>query len=229
MTIYSPYRIQAGVGLANAGTFGGNTLSLNHWNGPDGQTTFDDGITGVTWSRTGTSQIDTAQSQFGGASLLLPPGSTVLTNLTFSGFSESANWTFEGWVRKTGSAIPIATMVFSADFICEVTLISGAATAIYFNPAGSSFLTQTSNATLLNDTWYHWASVREGTNYSFFFDGTRRDFDSSTTNIANTDGITLAENENILDSCFFDETRLSQTARYSGATYTVPTAAFAVD
>lgn len=67
--LLNPYRF---------GNAGGKVAALFHFDGPNGSTAIID-ETGRSWTRNGSAQISTAQSVFGGASLLLPGGSYLTT------------------------------------------------------------------------------------------------------------------------------------------------------
>jgi hypothetical protein len=62
----------------------GSTLrSLLHFDGSDGSTTITDAVSATTWSASGGAQLDTAQSVFGGSSLLLDgSGDKITANRT---------------------------------------------------------------------------------------------------------------------------------------------------
>lgn len=75
------------------------TKSLLYFNGADTSTTITDENSNHTWTAMGDAQIDTAQSQWGGSSLLLDgTGDYVKTenNLTDFDFG-SGSWPIEGW------------------------------------------------------------------------------------------------------------------------------------
>lgn len=101
--ILDPYRYAASGGGGTDPDWA-NVVALLHFDGTDGSTTMTD-ETGKTWSVYGQAQIDTAQSQFGGSSLLLD-GSGDLLSCAYSDFVTgkdfilgTGDFTIECWVR----------------------------------------------------------------------------------------------------------------------------------
>jgi hypothetical protein len=77
----------------------GSVVALLHFDGTNGSTTFTD-QKGNTWTAVSGAKISTAQSKFGGASLLLNGSSDYATVPNFAGLDfGSGNFTIEGWVR----------------------------------------------------------------------------------------------------------------------------------
>jgi hypothetical protein len=215
---------------------GGDTLSLAHLDGTDAATTTTDEVAGVTITLTN-AELDTAQKKFGTASVLLEKAG-VLGNAQATGMAggaESGNWTFEGVVRSSsssGSAIPRPTLRNADEDISVELFFDFAAEEIIggvFDSAGDEIVPLSNLAVTLSvNTQYHWAVVREGSAYSLFFDGNRIDTDTSATN-ARPFTVWRVEDNGTTGDAWFDEVRVSKVARYSGATYTVPIAAFTVD
>jgi YD repeat-containing protein len=154
------------------------TKSLLHMNGTDGSTTFTDNATGGThtWTAYGNAQIDTAQSKFGGASVLFDG------NGDYIGSADSADWTFgtgdftiDFWVKindlttyqtlyshraDTNNRVEIFYYGALDDSI-RIIAKSGGGTIMYYN-----------TTTGISDTnWHHIALVRNGTVFYIFFDG----------------------------------------------------------
>ena len=77
-----------------------NVVSLMHFDGADGSTTIDD-EKGRIWTPSGNAQIDTAQSKWGGSSLLLDGTGDYLSTPSASGLTLSADATIEMWIRPT--------------------------------------------------------------------------------------------------------------------------------
>lgn len=79
-----------------------NVVSLLHFNGADGSTTFTD-ETGKTWTPTGNAQIDTAISRFGGGSGLFDGNNDYLT-ATHADFAlGTGDLTVEMWHYRIGN------------------------------------------------------------------------------------------------------------------------------
>lgn len=172
----------------------------------------------------GNAQVDTAQSKFGGASMLTDGSNDALKS---SGFNLTGDWTFEGWYRinsVTAEAILFRIHNSSNTFQANYGLLNG---VTYTFQGG----TTTGTTTLSTNTWYHLAYVRSGSTVSFYVNGSReatRTY-SSPPNDAILYISGTADAANLSLNGWSDEIRISNSARYSGTTYTVPTAAFEND
>lgn len=153
--------------------------ALLHFNGADGSTTFTD-ETGRAWTRvaSGVCEIDTAQSKFGGASLLLGGSGNYLTSPDTEDMSlGGSNFTVEGWVRF--ASVPSTSVV--QGFVTKWTTTGsqrGWSVSLFGGNFRFLYSTTGSNATALNaawspaaNTWYHFAAVRYGNNVLLFIDG----------------------------------------------------------
>lgn len=207
--------------------------ALNHWNGSDGSTTFTDEVAGRTWSIvTGSPELDTAFKFLGSASLMaLVASSTIAwvrTN-TFS-FDESGSLTLETRLRLTsngGGGINVQTSGGANTISVDVSLDGENAIYVTVANSGGGNIVSYANtsAGLSAGTFYHVAVVRDvgaGT-WSVFFNGTRI---HQTVSAANSTEIAklsvLGYGGSDGEGAWFDETRLSDTPEYSGATYTPP-------
>lgn len=80
-----------------------NVVSLMHFDGPDGSTTMPD-EKGRIWTPQGNAQLDTAQSRWGGSSLLLDGSGDYLTTPSDVGLTlAGTDATIQGWVRPAAS------------------------------------------------------------------------------------------------------------------------------
>ena len=162
----------------------GYTKLILHCNGDDESTTFTDSSSSPhTVTPHGTAQIDTAQSQFGGASGLLDGNSDYLT------IPDSDDWTFDSgdftidfWVRfnTLPSASNYETILAhyqDATNQWRITLYNSSGTYswrfAHFPNSGSADLAIYKNTTISINTWYHVALVRNGNNWMFFQGGTQ--------------------------------------------------------
>lgn len=173
---------------------GGNdayTSLLLHCDGADGSTTFTDvSAQGLTVSANGTAQVDTAQSKFGGASLLLDGNSDYIL-VTDNGSLDfgTGDFTVDMWVRPSASISSGVFMLIGARGSTNgdwALFIDGGHLA--FARAFSAYLMQAPVSTWTVGQWYHVAISRSGTSMKMFIDGVTvaSAFVADSLNIANS-------------------------------------------
>lgn len=190
-------------------------------------------------------QVDTAQSQFGGASAVFDGTGDYLV-LTGSSADFSGDFTIECWFR-TNNAVANAkimdlrgihsshsgggTGIFS---LGDTLLIdhNGGAARVYIDGANKA-----SGASINNSTWYHLAVQRSGGTFNAWLNGSRivdyTGSDNYSSVFAANQAIGMGASTSTLSQGWnghIDEIRISTLARYTnGASITVPTAAFTND
>jgi hypothetical protein len=211
------------------------TKCLMHFDGADASTTFtDDNVGGSahTWTAAGNAQIDTAQSFFGGSSLLLDGTGDAITtpdtadfDLGGSEFAIDARVMFNALPTGTGGAGLAAVIAsqftsLSRGWIWGVEIVAGSP-QIYLAYRTSGAVDgqiNSSNISLSTNTWYHIAIARDNTGTDtvrFFLNGV------GAGSSATLNGITLNNSTHtpiiggygaLTDSClngWIDEFRLS--------------------
>ena len=178
----------------------------------------------------GDAQLDTAQKQFGTASLLLDGTTDHLSFPTDEDFGfGTTNWAAECFIRPasvTGTQYLLDFRDASASDTAPTLYLDG--TTLNFGVGNTS---QISGGTLATNTWYHVAVARFGGTTKLFLDGTELGTYSDTNDYGSTKplgvgGEYAGTNE---FAGHIDEIRVSKaTARYTGA-FTAPTAAFTTD
>ncbi|MEM5773832.1 MAG: LamG domain-containing protein [Anaerolineaceae bacterium] len=155
------------------------TKLLLHCNGTDGSTTITDEA-GKTVTPNGNAQIDTAQSKFGGASLLLDGAGDYLSipdsdDWQLDGGSNSNEWTIDFWVRfgSVSSNQYILSQAVDASNRWGLVYVSSTTQLRFFiNSSGSSIVEINNSWSPSINTWYHVAVVKQGTTgYKFFVNG----------------------------------------------------------
>ena len=181
-------------------------------------------------------QVSTTQAKWGTTSLkfdgtgdwLIQPASQ-LTNLGTSDF------TIEGWFYLTTTA---SAQYFLGTFAAS----PNRGWFVYFDPTikltftysttGSNAIDASFGYTPTTNTWVHIAFVRSGANLICYANGAQQ---GSTYNIGtssiyqNTQPLYIGERGSATGAAFngyIDDLRITRYARYSGSTYTQPTAAF---
>jgi len=219
-----------------------NTLLYMSCDGVNDGTTFtDEGPTGHTLVTEGNAHTDTAVKKFGTASLQCDGTGDAVT-VTGSDASgsvfefDSGDWTIECWMYPSSSgasedylASKIDTDRGAYDSWSWQITHSNRYLRIDLEPnsapsGGATTLNSTASA---HDTWQHVAVVREGSTVTHYRDG------NGVGNMTFTDAIYPATGYKVAIGAmndgnyswlgYLDTFRISDIARYSGATYTVPT------
>lgn len=157
----------------------GFTKLLLHCDGVDATTTFTDASSAAHGGATvnGNAQVDTAQSKFGGASLLLDG---VGDYLTYSNHADwelgSGDFTIDWWERRSSASVGGGAMARHANsnFAPWVLTKSDGANLRFFASSNGSSWDIADNVDLgaieLN-AWHHFAIVRSGNIFFCFRDG----------------------------------------------------------
>src|SRR5262245_17235917 len=159
------------------------TKVLLHLDGPDAATTFDDAAANHVWTRTGTAQIDTADSKFGGASMLLAAGDYISTPNAADTMLGSGDWTVDCWFKCNLAHDALAHHALFG----KATGFTGATDRgwfVYRNQATDCIRVEVSNGTTfvtaegvtpftntLNTGWHHLALLRTGSTVKLYIDG----------------------------------------------------------
>ena len=225
---------------------------LSPFDGTNGATsTTDESNTNATVTFQGSSTISTAQSKFGGSSLYSPnanpagvyvPGAGSTINLT-------GDFTFEWWfyriqvsVSNNQASGPIygqsSTTTCDSKGLLVGYVSTGTSTTsglLYGSSNGSSW--NVASAVVLGNgslgtvgQWVHLALVRSGSDWSFYVDGSRTYNGSLGSSTISAPGANILigkswDNASQMEG-YWDDFRLTQgLARYTGASFTVPTTA----
>ena len=224
---------------------------LSPFDGTNGATsTTDESDVNATVTFQGSSTISTAQSKFGGSSLYSPNANPAGVYVAGAGstIDLTADFTFEWWFHRIQVSLsnnqmvgPIYGQASTTTCASKGLLIGYKSstysdqTALYCSSNGSSW-NVASNVALGSGTlgtvgqWVHMAMVRSGSDWSYYVDGTRTytgSLGSSTISAPGTN-IVLGKSwdaESQMEG-YWDDFRISVgLARYSGASFTVPTTA----
>jgi hypothetical protein len=210
-----------------------NLISLLHYNGTNGSTTFTDQIGGTTWTATNAT-LDTSTKQFGTASGKFSAGanSHILIN-TSAGFAigTSADYCVEFWAngnsltgdvcafdcRDPGSGYVGTSVYLSASSTSNKPAVINSAAAII--ASGASF----------PGGWNFCVLERYSGTLYFYINstqiGTAADSQNTTFSGTGTFGNSIVFSQYV--NGYIDESRITKHARYFGAgSITVPTAPF---
>lgn len=215
-----------------------NVKLLVGFNGTDGATSAtDESPVGRALTFVGNAQIDTAQSKFGGASLLCDGTGdrvTAADSLDWQlGSTNSAPWTVEAWVRW--STLDANSRGIMGQNASGGWTLTGSSTIGELAFGGSNFTTvTTSGAGLTTGVWYHLAADKDATGkIRLYVDGvmlgSATPANSAIDNVASPLAIGAQGDGAQVDMAgWIDEVRITKgVARYAtDSSFTVPSAAY---
>jgi len=160
------------------------TKVLLHMDGPDASTTFNDAAANHVWTRTGTAQVDTADSKFGGASLLcVTPGDYISTPNNADYALGAGDFTVDCWFKCNVAHDALS----HKGMFGKATGFTGASDRGWFcyrNQTTDTIEMELSNGTTnigaiartvftstVNTGWHHLALVRTGSTLLLYIDG----------------------------------------------------------
>lgn len=159
------------------------TILMLHCNGTDGSTSFpDDSYSNHTVTASGDTQVDTAQSKFGGASGYFDGSTDYLVSSDHADWDlGSGDFTFDCWLRFDTRIVDSGNYSFILSrwkvglrgFHFAIRFVdSNYKMHFGYSTNGTNVIPLAGNAITINlDTWYHFAWVRDGNTLRFFQDG----------------------------------------------------------
>ena len=215
--------------IARVDPFSANVSLMLHFNGTNGSTTFTDtSPNNFTVTRSGNAAISTAQSQFGGSSVVFDGDSDYLSAGSNSAFAfGTGDFTIELWYRSTEASESDAYFFFCDDtgglgFGLET--VAGQKRLVI----GRRGITvdHSVSHTPPQNTWQHYAVTRQGTTIKLFIGGSQVLSETNTQNYTVTGpciiGGIAALPEFSLNG-YMDELRVTKGV---ARTITLPTAAY---
>lgn len=213
-----------------------STLLLVHCNGSDGSTIFtDDNVTptprtAVTLTPNGNLQIDTAQSEFGGASALFDgTGDYLSFDANVLNDLPGNDYTMEMWARFSDTGT-FRTLLANQGTNGAVFLQRDNSNKISLFYIGDTATLSTTSTISIN-TWYHIALVVDSGTQKLFLNGTLEASRTETTYTSTTSQGMLGRRQTVTSrdmNGYIDEFRISNVARYTSS-FTVPTEPFVND
>jgi len=207
---------------------------LLHGDGPNGSTTItDNSPSPKTVTAKGNAQISTAQSKFGGASLLFDGTADYLQTSSSSDFTiGTGNFTMECWIYPANTNAGYRTIIANSNYI-----LNGTGYGFFQNGTSLEFWTGASNFTniitatnsISANTWQHVAVVRSGSSHYAFVNGSQ--VGSIGTNSVNNSSTVAVIGGGVAGESYdfngyIDDLRITKgVARYT-ANFTPPTEPF---
>lgn len=210
------------------------TKLLLHMDGTDGSTTFSDSsAAGNNATAQGNAQVDTAQSKFGGASALFDGTGDYLT------VADSADWDFgtgdftvDFWVRFAAISTNMALFdigINSSGKNVQMNVENTNKLETRIN--NTSHLVTLSGGSLVNDTWYHIALVRNGSTCNVYLNGVSQGSFTDAGDVTGGTGVEIANSSTIGGIAalngWMDEFRVVKGSAIWTADFTVPDEAYA--
>jgi len=215
----------------------GLTLSLQHFNGSDEAGTMPaDEVGTVTWAASNASlEADAAHVKFGATGVHMDTGGATVTGSGIT-LDPSTSWTYEVFARgettgKNAAGGACSLRDASSNVCMTFTVTPGPTNTFVFQvrDSGGSLIVNESGAVTTDATMKHRAVVYDGSSYQAYVEGVRIVNAAVATEMRTPDRILLSSSGSLNDGNSWDESRLSQDARYTGATLTVPSAEFTLD
>ena len=232
--IINPYRFAA---AGPTDPYWSSVVALLHLDGTNGSTTITD-VKGTTCTAVNGAAISTAQSKFGGSSLLLD-GTNDHVQITSPGSAfdlGSSDFTLDWWFNSANVAITSSKPMWSWRHTGAANNTQLAANlrgscirvTISFDGVNDATLAAfgTSSMSLVNDTWHFCRMTRSGSDFKLFIDGTQRGttYTNSTAFSNLSRDCWLGRNNLTYFPGYLDEFRVSIGVARDGSE--VPTAAF---
>ena len=227
---------------------------LSAFDGSNGATsTSDSSNSNLSLTIQGSSEISTAQSKFGGSSLYVTNSNAegVYASAAGSTINLTGDFTVEYWwhrVQVTLADNMVLGPLYGSDSLTNPTGYYGLLVGFYYGSVSTSqaLLYSSSNGSSWNiaqnvqmgtgslgtvGQWVHMALVRSGTTWSYYVDGTRTYTGTLGSATLATPGSYIILGKSWGNSTnnaegYYDDFRITQgLARYTGASFTVPTTA----
>lgn len=214
----------------------GFVVLLLHGDGTDGSTTITDSAPSPhTVTAGGNAQIDTAQSKFGGASILFDGTGDVATSADSADWDfGSGNFTIDLWFRLNATGINQSLVTqwtgAGSDRAWTFDVTSGNVLGFTARSSGAQIVNLIGVTTLSTGAWHHAAIERNGNVWTLFLDGAVEATATASGTIQNsTTALRVgARGSGATEyNGWTDEVRVSKgVARYGGSAFTPPAAAY---
>lgn len=225
---------------AGADEFYKNVVLHMHCDGANGLTTFVDEsyVTTKTLSAQGNAQLSTADSKFGGSSMLCDgTGDWVQTTTGVSDFQfGTGDFTAECWFKTSSTNKVLLDYYGTGQANCWQLAINSSGNMVWTSNNGGGAVDDatTSGVTVADGNWHHVAVVRIGTTLRIYVDGVSYAGNVTNTRNYNSSGVTtfaigaqvFSRNSTYDWNGYIDEVRITKGVGRYQAPFSVPAAAF---
>lgn len=208
-----------------------NVSLLLHGNGTNGSTTFtDNSSNALTTTLFGSAQISTAQSKFGGGSMLFN-GSTAYATVPDSALFDLQGIAYTMELQFYVTALPglecilLSQNNYGTSGEWDIRIKSNGTVVYSIGPAGTAAIT---SSVVSTGSFYHLAVLDDGTQSLMFLNGVSQGTNSSLRYLNSTKAFSIgaASNATAKFNGYIDELRVTKgVARYT-TNFTAPTAEF---
>jgi hypothetical protein len=211
----------------------GSVSLLLHGNGTNGSTTItDNSPSPKTVTAVGNAQISTAQSKFGGASLLFDGTGDNLTVPDNGSFTMgTVDFTIEFWARPVSGSQTVAMVTTASPTDFQGFFFGLLSGSLFFLADGDGLSpvwdVALNAASIGVDSWTHVAAVRLGNTFTVYKDGVQAATGTSSILLKNSNNIlTVGGRSGQYFNGYIDDLRITKgVARYT-SNFTPPTAQF---
>lgn len=212
----------------SADPYAASVISLLHFDGSNGSTTFTDQVPSRSWGASGGSAISTAQSKFGGSSLNVPVSSNISLTSPTSAWVMTGDLSVECWMltNLTGGLAGILSIITSGN---ALRVGPSSSTAIGITIGGGATRSAGDGGGSIYGRWVHCFFGRQGTTTYVACNGVMTTFTSELTNMSGTiSSVTVGSMPAIGGSPYhyIDDLRVTAgVCRYTSS-FTPPTSAY---
>ena len=190
--------------------------------------------TPVTVNFVGGAELSTTQARFGPTSLDVTSSNSDAVTAETPGFGfGTGDFTVEGWFYFTGLTSNRFIWDFRGTAAADQRLVleelGGGDLAVNI---GTTQIAASAGGPLTTNTWHHIAVARDGTDFHLYVDGTEEALVTNSTDLGTAGTLHLGADYTDANGMtgFVDDFRVTKgAAKYTGASYTVPTAALTSD
>jgi hypothetical protein len=177
----------------------------------------------------GNAQISTAQSKFGGSSMLFDGTGDYLYRANNPNVLGSGDWTIEGWYYQAGGSgyrVFVSTRTAADGGVAATVFFGLFNNVLFYDGSTSGGISIVGGTSISASTWNHVALVRYGSTVTMYLNGVSQGTATDSNNKSNADLWVGGQNTLYYLNGYIDDLRITKgIARYT-SNFTPPTTAF---